>query len=103
MNADEEERVHEVLRGYLRTHDQVEFHAIQTRESGQERFVSMHVLVPGSWTIQAGHDLADEIEAQVRAVLPGAQVHTHLEPKEDPRSYEDWTSGRGLAREPSET
>lgn len=103
MNPDEEERVHEVLRGYLRTHDQVEFHAIQTRESGQERFVSMHVLVPGSWTIQAGHDLADEIEAQVRAVLPGAQVHTHLEPKEDPRSYEDWTSGRGLAREPSET
>lgn len=103
MDPDEEERVHQVLRGYLRTHPDVEFHAIQTRESGQERFVSMHVLVPGAWTIQAGHDLAEEIEAEVRGVLPGATVHTHLEPREDPRSYEDWTAGRGLAREQSET
>ena len=32
---------------------EVEFHAVQTREAGRERFVSMHVLVPGDWTVHA--------------------------------------------------
>lgn len=103
MDSDDEERVHEVLRGFLSTHPDLEFHAIQTRESGQERFVSMHVLVPGAWTIQAGHDLAEQIETDVRSALPGTRVHTHLEPREDPRSYEDWTSGRGLSRDQIES
>ena len=71
----------------------VAFHALQTRESGRERFVSMHVLVPGSWTVAQGHDLLEAIEERVREALPGAHVHTHLEPREDPRSYEDGSGG----------
>jgi cation diffusion facilitator family transporter len=70
------------------------FHAILTRVAGTRRFVSMHVLAPGSWTIQQGHDLCEKIEAAVREVLPQAHVLTHLEPREDPVSWED----RGLDR-----
>jgi len=70
------------------------FHAIRTRTAGTRRFVSMHVLMPGTWTIQRGHDLAEEIEAAVRGKLPGAHVFTHLEPREDPVSWDD----RGLDR-----
>ncbi|MGH9369502.1 MAG: cation diffusion facilitator family transporter [Thermoanaerobaculia bacterium] len=70
------------------------FHAIRTRVAGPRRFVSMHVLVPGSWTIQRGHDLCEAIEAAVRKALPLATVFTHLEPREDPVSWED----RGLDR-----
>jgi divalent metal cation (Fe/Co/Zn/Cd) transporter len=73
----------------------IDIHAIQTRESGRARFVSMHVLVPGSWTVARGHDLLEDIEARVSAVLPGAHVHTHLEPVEDPRSHQDG-AGIGL-------
>ncbi|MDQ6892523.1 MAG: cation diffusion facilitator family transporter [Acidobacteriota bacterium] len=71
------------------------FHAIRTRVAGPRRFVSLHVLVPGGWTVQRGHDLCEEIEAAVRETLPRATVLTHLEPREDPVSWED----RGLDRD----
>ncbi len=70
------------------------FHAIRTRVAGPRRFVSMHVLVPGAWTVQRGHDLCESIESAVRGALPLATVFTHLEPREDPVSWED----RGLDR-----
>ncbi len=85
----------EALRGVSRDYPEgnVGYHALQTRESGRERFVSMHVLVPGDWTVGRGHDLLERIEADVREALPGAHVHTHLEPREDPRSYDDAAGG----------
>ena len=70
------------------------FHAILSRVAGRRRFVTMHVLVPGNWTVQKGHDLCEQIEAAVRRALPGAHAITHLEPREDPVSWED----RGLDR-----
>jgi len=39
--------------------------------------------------VQKGHDLCEEIEGAVRNTLPQTTVFTHLEPKEDPVSYED--------------
>jgi cation diffusion facilitator family transporter len=78
----------------------VEFHAIQTRESGRERFVSMHVLVPGTWTVTEGHDLLEQVEQEIVRELPGAQVHTHLEPREDPRSYGDARGGFAVGPDP---
>jgi cation diffusion facilitator family transporter len=67
----------------------VEFHALRTREAAGRSFVSMHVLVPGGWTVQRGHDVLEEVEARIRAAVPGAAVFTHLEPREDPASYRD--------------
>jgi cation diffusion facilitator family transporter len=71
------------------------FHAIRTRVAGPRRFVSMHVLVPGAWTVQQGHDLCERVESAVRQTLPQTTVMTHLEPREDPVSWDD----RGLDRE----
>jgi cation diffusion facilitator family transporter len=71
----------------------VSFHAIATREAGRQRFVSMHVLVPGDWNVTQGHDLLESVEEAIMEVLPGADVHTHLEPKDDPRSYEGRDGG----------
>ncbi|WP_308286955.1 cation diffusion facilitator family transporter [Actinomadura parmotrematis] len=76
--------------------DGIVFHAVRTRESGSRAFVSMHVLVPGAWTVRRGHDKVEEVEAAVRARLPHATVFTHLEPVEDPASYADI----GLDRDP---
>jgi cation diffusion facilitator family transporter len=69
--------------------DDVQFHALQTRESGHHRFVSVHVLVPGAWSVQRGHDLLEDLEGAVCQALPDAEVHTHLEPLEDARAYKD--------------
>ncbi len=67
----------------------IEFHALRTRAAAGRSFVSMHVLVPGAWSVQRGHDVLEEIEARVRDAVPGASVFTHLEPLEDPASYVD--------------
>ncbi|MCU7724886.1 cation diffusion facilitator family transporter [Actinoplanes sp. KI2] len=69
---------------------EVDFHGLQTRQSGQHRFVSVHVLVPGEWTVRRGHDLVEEVEEQIRAALPDSTVFTHMEPREDPRAYDDY-------------
>jgi cation diffusion facilitator family transporter len=69
---------------------EVDFHGLQTRQSGQHRFVSMHVLVPGEWSVQHGHDLVEQVEEQIRTELPDSTVFTHMEPREDPRAYDDY-------------
>jgi cation diffusion facilitator family transporter len=69
--------------------DGVEFHALRTRQAGARAFISVHVLVPGDWTVQRGHDLVEDVEAALRERLPYATVFTHLEPAEDPRSFAD--------------
>ncbi|HYN55981.1 MAG TPA: cation diffusion facilitator family transporter, partial [Motilibacterales bacterium] len=91
LPEDENALVVEVLRRHQS--ESVRFHALQTRESGRQRFVSMHVLVPGVWTVQQGHDLLETVEEEIRHVLPDTIVNTHLEPIEDPRAWEDQPPG----------
>lgn len=67
----------------------VQYHALRTRQAGAWRFVSLHVLVPGDWTVQRGHELLEEIEEEIRDRFPAVTVFTHLEPVEDPTSFED--------------
>nr|WBU15331.1 ferrous-iron efflux pump FieF [uncultured bacterium] len=67
----------------------VSYHALRTRQAGMRRFMSVHVLVPGSWTVAEGHHLVEELETEVRKALPGVTVFTHLEPLEDPRAWQD--------------
>jgi cation diffusion facilitator family transporter len=64
----------------LRT-SEVDFTDLRTRESGRHRFVALTVLVPGSWTVDLGHALADEVETAIRQTLPDTTVQTHLEPR----------------------
>ena len=66
-----------------------EYHALRTRQAGTRRFVSVHVLVPGAWTVQRGHELLERMEEEIRRDVPDATVFTHLEPLEDPVSFED--------------
>jgi cation diffusion facilitator family transporter len=67
----------------------VRYHALRTRQAGARRFISFHILVPGHWTVQRGHDLLEEIEERIRDTVPNSVVDTHLEPVEDPVSWED--------------
>ncbi len=75
--------------------DAVHFHAVRTRVAGQRRFVSMHVLVPGRWTVKQGHDLSEEIENDLAKALQGnTTFFIHVEPSEDPASFEDQSLDR---------
>ena len=75
----------------------IQFHALRTRVAGVRRFVSFHVLVPGEWSVQQGHALCEEIELKIVDSLPGAHVFTHLEPLEDPVSWDDQNLDRTTA------
>ncbi|MCG8349077.1 MAG: cation diffusion facilitator family transporter [Chloroflexales bacterium] len=67
----------------------VQYHALRTRQAGTRRFVSVHILVPGEWSVQHGHRLLERIERDMRCALSPVTVFTHLEPLEDPDSWED--------------
>ncbi|MGA1212489.1 MAG: cation diffusion facilitator family transporter [Solirubrobacterales bacterium] len=67
----------------------VQFHALRTRKAGRRSFISVHVLVPGDWTVQKGHDFVESVESELRAAVYNATVFTHLEPVEDPASFAD--------------
>jgi len=87
LNEEDQKKIESVLDGF-RARGAV-FHEVRTRAAGPRQFVQMHVLVPGGWTVQQGHDLLEEVEAAVVAVLPNGSVITHLEPLEDPASWDD--------------
>ena len=73
----------------------IRFHALRTRASGQRRFVPMHVLVPGRWTVQRGHDLSEKLEAELAEALRGnTTFFIHIEPFEDPASFADQSLDR---------
>lgn len=95
LPEDEQDAIVEVLGAIARKYPpgEVEFHGLQTREAGRQQFVSVHVLVPGDWTVQRGHDVVEEVEEAIRGVLHEGTVHTHLESMEDPRSHSDYDRG----------
>lgn len=85
-----EEEVGEVqgiLDGYKESG--VTYHALRTRQAGAQRFVSVHIQVPGNWSVQQGHELLEAIEHEVREKLFPVNVITHIEPVEDPSSWQD--------------
>ncbi|HET9221139.1 MAG TPA: cation diffusion facilitator family transporter [Roseiflexaceae bacterium] len=93
LPAADQARITAILAPYIE--QGLTFHAVRTRIAGQRQFISLHILVPGAWTVQRGHELAEQIEQQIRAALPKSTVFTHLEPQEDAASYDD----QGLERQ----
>jgi cation diffusion facilitator family transporter len=87
-----QDSLRKILDGYTRTG--IEYHALRTRQAGARCFVSLHVLVPGEWTVHRGHSLLEQIEADIRRALPNVTVFTHLESLDDPASYDDVTLDR---------
>ncbi|MCA3014633.1 MAG: cation transporter [Myxococcaceae bacterium] len=77
-------RLEAVLDGYRA--QGVGFRALRTRQAGARAFVTVHVVVPGQWTVDEGHALCNRVEGDLVRALPGGDVTTHLEPAEATRS-----------------
>jgi cation diffusion facilitator family transporter len=82
----EQQKIVEILDRYAA--NGLQYHDLRTRQAAAEQFISVHVLVPGKWSVQRGHDLLERIESEMREALPRALVTTHLEPVEDPAAWE---------------
>jgi cation diffusion facilitator family transporter len=84
---EELQQVHNILDSFQP--QGVQYHALRTRGAAARNFIAVHLLVPGNWTIQQGHLVAEEIEKQVREAIPSTNIVTHVEPIDDPRSWSD--------------
>lgn len=101
LPAKQVEAVEDVLRSYAT--QGLGYHALRTRQSGARSFVSVHIQVPGSWSVQQGHDVLESIERDIRAEIPEASVFTHIEPMEDPLSWRDQHLDRHEPVEPPQS
>ena len=86
LPADEQARIAEVLDRFVAV-EKIDYHALRTRYAGARRFMSVHVLVPGEWTVQRGHNLVEDIEQQIMMLFDNIDIDTHLEPIEDEVSF----------------
>ncbi len=91
LPKEDNDRIRGILEGF--TGEQVMFHGVRTRESGHRRFMDMHLLVPGTWSVQEGHDLSEDITAALLEAYPDLHAMIHIEPIEDPRSWDDYDFG----------
>lgn len=94
LPSTELEQVVQILEQY-RSRD-IQYHALRTRQSGAQRFVTVHIQVPGAWSVQKGHSLLEEIERDLRQAIAPISVITHLEPVEDPVSWQDISLNRDV-------
>ncbi len=60
----------------------VEAHDLRTRTAGAATFIEFHLVVPGSLTVSAAHEMCDRVEAGLKALVQGCVVTIHVEPEE---------------------
>jgi cation diffusion facilitator family transporter len=89
VSKDETDKINQVLEKYKQQN--IIFHSLMTRQSGQRKFIFVQLLMPGKLNIHQGHNIAEKIEKDIRMLFPDTPttVFTHLEPIEDPASMLD--------------
>ena len=92
LPADDLSRLTTILDSY--TANGIEWHALRTRQAASRYFVSVHILVPGEWTVKSGHDLVEKLDRDIRSELPQITLTTHLEPLGDPSAMQDMALDR---------
>ncbi|MFT3894317.1 MAG: cation diffusion facilitator family transporter [Anaerolineales bacterium] len=93
LPAEETTKIKSILDSYQ--DKGVSYHSLRSRQAAARKFMAVHLLVPGDWTVRQGHQLAEQIEQQVTKALPYSNIVTHIEPIEDPISWADKDLDRG--------
>jgi len=65
----------------------IEAHDLRTRLAGRLTFLEFHLVVPGSMTVAASHEICDRIEARLRADMEHLVVTIHVEPEEKAKQH----------------
>jgi cation diffusion facilitator family transporter len=79
ITEDEQNRIIEILDGFKREKS-IEYLKLQTRQSGNQKFIKFNLLIPPDWNIQNAHDLTDRVENSISEKVINAKVFIHLEP-----------------------
>ena len=87
LPAEDLARLREVIEGQLPPG--ATYHALRSRRAGSYRMADFHLLVPGQTSVTEAHALAERIERAVEEVFPRIELVIHIEPSDEPRSWED--------------
>jgi cation diffusion facilitator family transporter len=93
LPAEETAEVKSILDAYQP--EGISYHSLRSRQSAARKFMVVHLLVPGDWTVRKGHEIAEQIETKVIKAIPRSNIVTHIEPIEDPISQQDMDIDRG--------
>jgi cation diffusion facilitator family transporter len=66
----------------------LDIHKLRTRRAGSQKLMDFHLTVCKHLTVQAAHDLADQLEAAISKEIRGANVTIHVEPCRRPECPE---------------
>ena len=58
-------------------------HELRTRASGKDIFIQLHLELDGEISLHRAHMIADEVEHEIRASFPGADILIHQDPYND--------------------
>jgi cation diffusion facilitator family transporter len=61
------------------------YHKLRARQAGSRRHIDLHITVDESQTVAQAHETAEHIAADIRAVVPNADVLVHIEPRSHER------------------
>ena len=65
----------------------LEAHDVRTRQAGRATFIEFHLVVPGSMTVNAAHEICDRLEAALEAEIEGSEVVIHVEPEHKAKDH----------------
>jgi cation diffusion facilitator family transporter len=81
LPAEELDKVREVMRAH-EGKEVIGFHALRARRAGSRRYIDMHVQFRHGTSLERAHELAHELQREIREHLGGrADVLIHLEPE----------------------
>ena len=56
------------------------YHKLRHRHSGRYHWVDFHIMVPASWDVKHGHEVASAIEYEIEQALREGNATAHVEP-----------------------
>jgi len=84
MDRELPEDVLQQIRATAKSHSEViGIHEMRTRQSGQTRFVQLHLELDENLPLKEAHAIADEVEAEILMFLPAAEVMIHQDPVDE--------------------
>ncbi len=78
LPVSEEQEIKDIIKIY--SEEFIEFHQLRTRKAGSQRYIDLHLVVPGDWPINKVHSLCDRIEDEIKERFNDAHVMIHTEP-----------------------
>jgi ferrous-iron efflux pump FieF len=80
LPGEEEAQIRAVLNADPRVLD---YHRLRTRQAGSHRLMDVHIQLDDHLSFKESHDITEEVEDAIRAVLPNLDIIVHAEPYEE--------------------